>query len=164
MKPTLYLCCGKISLFKYLPVRQEIHAGASLLCPAHLRQGTILLQRKSGNASFVIIVINPAIPADLDIQIYRQRIDHRRTHPVKPPAGLISRTVKLSSCMKGGEHQPFCRHSLFMHVHRYSPAVIFHRAGPVPLQYHMDFVTVTCQMLVHCIVHNLIDQMIQTFS
>ena len=49
-------------------------------------------------------------------------------------------------------------------AHRYAPPVIADRAGTVPFQCDRDIFTVAGQMLVDSIVHDLIDQVIETLS
>ena len=66
--------------------------------------------------------------------------------------------------MERGKHQALRRHAFFMHAHRDTPAVIRDGAGAVRFQHYLYPGTVACQMLVHGIVHDLIDQMVQPLS
>ena len=79
-------------------------------------------------------------------------------------AGLICRIVKFSSGMECRKYQPGCRHSLFMHPHRDTTAVIIHCGRAVRLQRYLDPVTETGQMFIHRVIHDLIDQMIQSLG
>ena len=51
-----------------------------------------------------------------------------------------------------------------MHAYRNSPAVICHGAGTILLQIHFDLAAEACQMLIHGVVHDLVDQMVQSFG
>ena len=77
-------------------------------------------------------------------------------------AGLIGLIVKLTACVEGGKYHTFRRHALFMHLHRNAAAAVLHRAGTVRLQCDPDGIAETSQMLVHRIVHDLVDQVIES--
>ena len=51
-----------------------------------------------------------------------------------------------------------------MHIYRDSSSIIFYCTGTVLLKNYMDPAAVSCKMLIHRIIHNLIDQMVQTFG
>ena len=76
-------------------------------------------------------------------------------------AGLIGIVVKFASRVEGGHHHPRRRDALLMHLHRDAPAVVPHRAGAIRLQSHPYLVAVSRQVLVHGIVHNLVNQMVE---
>ena len=77
-------------------------------------------------------------------------------------AGFIGGMIEFTSRMQGGKHQPFRAHPFFMHSHRNASSVIVHGGGAVRLQRHADLIAHTCQMLIHRIVYNLINQMIES--
>ena len=83
---------------------------------------------------------------------------------MKTAAGLISVIVKFASGMQGGKDQTCCRHAFFMHSNGNTAPIILHCTGTICLQGHVNRITKTCQMLVHRIVNDFIDQMVQTFS
>ena len=58
--------------------------------------------------------------------------------------------------MKRGKHDTLSGYSFFMESHRYSAAVIANRAGAVCLQDHADLRAEACQVLIDCIVYDLI--------
>ena len=93
-----------------------------------------------------------------------QCIYHRGTYSMQTTTGLVSAVIKFSARMQRGKYQTLRRHSLLMHPHRDSTAVIRYGTGTVRFQDHLNPVTVPCQMLVHRVIHDLIDQMIQTLS
>ena len=51
-----------------------------------------------------------------------------------------------------------------MHADRNTTSVIFHRTGAICLKGHPYFITGTCQMLIHGIVDNLINQVVESFG
>ena len=66
--------------------------------------------------------------------------------------------------MKGGKYQSFCGDSFLMHIYRNSSSIICNCAGAILFQNYMNQAAVSCQMFIYCIVYDLIDQVIQTFS
>ena len=83
---------------------------------------------------------------------------------MKASAGLVSRIVEFSAGMKGRKYQPGRGHAFLVHSHRNTTAVIVHCGRAVRLQRYLDPVTVTGQMFIHRVIHDLIDQMVQSFS
>ena len=111
-----------------------------------------------------MIVMYKSVTADLNIQICGQGIYNGRTNAMKSTACLISRVVKFTACMEGGKYKTLCRYPFRMHIYRNSSSIISDRTGAVFLQCYFNFRTVTGQMFIYRIVHDLIDQVVQTFS
>ena len=65
--------------------------------------------------------------------------------------------------MKCRIDQTCCGNAFLMHIHRNSSSVVRYSCRTVFFQRDMDFRTESCQMLVHCIVHDLINQVVQSF-
>ena len=63
--------------------------------------------------------------------------------------------------MQSGEYKTFGAHAFFMHSYRNTSPVIIHRSRTVGFQRDLNPVAVTCQMLIHRIIHDFIYQMIQ---
>ena len=76
--------------------------------------------------------------------------------------GLVGGSVKLSSRMKSSKKHPLCRYTLFMHAHRDAPSVILHGGRAVSLKSHLDGGAEACQMLVHRVVHYLIQAVVKS--
>ena len=163
MKATFDLICGKIRLFKNLRIRKEINAGSGLFRLPQCRKQSIH-QLNGRNSPFKPVMMHISFPANLHIQVSRQCIHHRRTYPMQTAAGLVITVIKFSSRMECGKYQTLCRHSLFMHANRNTTAVIDNRSRTILFQIHLDPVTFPCQMFIHRIIHDLIHQMVQTFS
>ena len=163
MKTALNICSRKTCFLKDFRIRQEIDAGSGLFCPAKFRKKSVL-QFDRRNSTFIVVMMYISITAYLDIQISRKCIHNGRSDSMEPTACFISRIVKFTTCMKCRKYQTFRRHPFLMHIHRNSPAIICYRTGTIFFQHHMDLTAVSCQMLIHCVINNLINQMIQSFS
>ena len=109
-------------------------------------------------------MVDISVPADLHIHIGRQRIYNRRTDTMQTSAGLVCRIVEFSARMKCRVYHTSCRYSCCMKVYRYTTSVICDRCRTVFFQCHMDLAAISGKMLIHRIIHNLIDQMVQTFG
>ena len=151
----------KAGLFKDLGIRQEIDPGTGPFGLALYRQQAVL-ELCNGISSLILVLIKKTAAANADGHPFRESIDHGRTYAVQSSAGLICLIIKFSAGMKSGEHHAFRAHTFLVHSDRYASAVVFHGAGPVLLQYDLDRGAVSCQMLVHGVIDNLIDQMIES--
>lgn len=60
-------------------------------------------------ASGELHLINIAVPADPNLQPFRQSIDHRRTHAMEAAGHLISAAAKLTASMEHREYNLQCR-------------------------------------------------------
>ena len=79
-------------------------------------------------------------------------------------AGLIGRIVKFSACMERGEHETFRADTLLVHANGNSASIIRNRRGTVRFQSHLNAITIPRKMLVHGVVQDLVDQVIQTLG
>ena len=78
---------------------------------------------------------------------------------------LIPAGAELSSCMEHGkDHLHRRKPGLLVDAHRDTPAVIGDHRRAVRFQNHLNIMTISRQMLVHGIIHNLINQMIQSLG
>ena len=140
-------------------IRQKIHFCSGLPCLSRDRQKPVL-QFHNRNASFVSVMMDRSLPADPDVHPRRKRIDDRRADAVQTSARLIRRIIKFSSCMQGCIYDPRRRHAFLVHSDRNAPPVVLHSRRTVFFQCHTDLRTKPCQVFIHGIVHNFIDQMI----
>ena len=111
-----------------------------------------------------MVLIDTAPHLDRYGQPIGKRIDHRGTHPVETAAGFIGAVVKFSSGVQSGEHQTRSTYALLVHSHGNSSSVVADGGRAVRLQSHPDGIAIPCQMFVHGIVYNLINQMVQSLS
>ena len=146
-------------LFKDLRIRQKVDLCSGLSCLTDRWQQTVFkLQYRI--PSLIPIMMDLTLTADLNIHIGRQRIDYRRSDSMQSTACLICLVVKFAPRMQCGKNKSGCRHPFFMHTYRNTATIIFYRTGTVCFQRHMDRIAKSCQMLVHGIVHDLIDQVV----
>ena len=160
VQPALDFLSLESGLLKYRVIRQEVDRCACFSRLACFRQQAVL-QLDHRNAPLVTVMVYIPLTADLHVHISRQRIHNGRTHAVKSAACLVCRIIKFTACMEGGEHKPCSGDAFLMHPYRNSAAVIRHRSRAVLFKNHADLRAVACQMFVHGIVHDLIDQMVQ---
>ena len=161
--PAFYFLRPEPGLFENGVVRQKIDLRPGLLGLADLGQKPVL-QFHHRYASFIPVVMDIPVPAYLHIHIGRQRVDHRRSHSVETAAGLVDRIIKFSSRMEGGINHSLRGHSFGVQVHRHATSIVGYGSRSVRLQGHMDLAAGSCQVLIHGIVHDLIDQMVQALG
>ena len=102
--------------------------------------------------------------ADFDVKIGRQCIYHRGTYAVQTTAGLVGGIIEFTAGMKSREYQALRTDSFFVHSHGNTTSVIFHGCGAVGFQCHLYRITISGQMLVHRVVNNLIDKVVQALA
>ena len=163
MHTALDLVLLETRLLENLRVRQEIDLRSGLLRLTDLREQSVL-KLHHRHTALIAVVMNVAVSADLDVHIGGQCIHDRGTHSVQSAAGLVCGIVKLAARMQRRVHNSRCRHALRVHADRHASSVIFHCTGAIRLQCDIYGIAGTRQMLVHCVVHNLVNKMIQTLS
>ena len=138
-----------------------IHARAEeqALLPDYREQSARKLNYR--NPPFITVVVDLSAPAYLHIHIGGQCIDNRGTYSVKPSAGLIRRVIKLSSGMQRRIHNPLRGYALCMKIYRHAAPVIRDCRRSVFLQSNPYLTAEARQMLIHRIIYNLINQMVQ---
>ena len=151
----------KTCFLKNLRIRQELDLRSGLSCLTNHRQKTIdQLNRR--DAALIRIVMDLSILIYIDLQMRREGIDNRRTDTVQTAARLVRIVVKLAARVQGREHDSLRCHALFMHLHRNTASIVPDGAGSVRLQRHADLGTGARQVLIDRVVHDLIDQVIQS--
>ena len=163
MKTALDLIGRKVCLFKNFRIWKKVNTGSGLFCLSKSRKQSIY-QFNGRHSTFKPVMMNITFPTDFHIQISRQRIHYRRTYSVQTTAGLIIAVVKFSSGVKCGKYQTFCRHTFFMHTHRNTTSVILYCGRTILFQTYKNPVTLSGQMFIYRIIHDLIYQMIQSLA
>ena len=77
-------------------------------------------------------------------------------------AGLICVIIKFAAGVKSRKYNTLGAHALFVHPDRDTASVVLHGAGSVRLKDHLDRRTETGEMFIDGVVHDLIDQMIES--
>ena len=80
---------------------------------------------------------------------------------MKASARLICVIIKFAAGMQGRKYNSLGTDSLFVHADRDPSAVVFYRAGAVRLKGDTDGAAESGKMLVHRVVHDFIDQVIE---
>ena len=75
---------------------------------------------------------------------------------------LVGVVVKFAARMKRCQNDTLRRHACLMHTDGDATSVILYRAGSVRLQRHTDGRAVTGQVLIYGVIHNLIDEVVQS--
>ena len=161
MQAALDIILLKPGLFKDLRIRQEIDR-----CPAPLRlsddRQKAVFKFQKGNASGIAVLIDIPVPGDGDRQFLGKGIDHTGADAVQASAGLVGAVVKFTAGVQGRKHHALRADSFFMHADRYPSPVIRDSTGTVSFKSDMDRVAEPGQMLVYGIIHDLIDQVVQS--
>ena len=161
MQTALNLILLEAGFFENLTIRQKIDAGSRIFCLSHHGKQAVH-KLHGGNAPLIPVLIDFAVMPHPHGKPCGKGVYHGGAHAVQAAAGLIGGMVKFSSRMQGGKYQTLRAHAFFVHAHGNTPAVIIHCGRSVRFQRYTDFITYACQMLVHRIVYNLINQMVQS--
>ena len=78
---------------------------------------------------------------------------------------LISAASEFTARVKNGKYDFHCRNTgLVVNPGRNAPPIIDHSHRVSPVNRDADVMTVTCQGLIHRVIHNFIDQMMKTLG
>ena len=144
-------------------IRQEIDGRTGLSGLAHYGKQTVH-QIHHGDTSFITVLIDEATTLDSYSQLCGKGIYHRGTYAVQTTAGLVGGIIEFTAGMKSREYQALRTDSFFVHSHGNTTSVIFHGCGAVGFQCHLYRITISGQMLVHRVINDLVDQMIQSLG
>ncbi len=141
-----------------LGVGAEGHHGS-----AAVRHRAALFERAQRNPARKALGEQAPAARDLDVQPFRERIDHRRAHPVQPAGGLIGALAELAAGMQGGEDHLERRlvRKARMRVGGDAAPIVGDPGRAIRLQHDLDALGVTGDGLVHRIVQDLGEQMVQ---
>ena len=100
----------------------------------------------------------------LHLQPLAQRVHHRDAHPVQPCAHLVPCVLpaELAARVQDGEHRLERRAArLLVQVARDPAPVVLHGHPAVGVQLHLDRRRVPRKRLVHRVIHDLVDEVVQ---
>ena len=139
-------------------VRQEVDGRAGLV------GGLALLERAARDASLVGLRPREAVALDGGRQLVRERVDDRRADAVQTAGDLVAATLaELAAGVQDGEHDLEGGLVLLLHLRdRDAAAVVGDRDGVVRMDRDRDRVAVAGEGLVHRVVHDLVDEVVQT--
>ena len=124
----------------------------------------VTVERRDGFAPLIALVIDLAVPADLHLQIFGQRVDHRNPDTVEAAGNFIGAGIEFAAGVQAG-HDHFHRRQIFafVQIHGNAPAVVFYGDAVVRMDDDLDFVAMPAHGLVDGVVHHLVDQVVQAF-
>ena len=103
-----------------------------------------------------------AVPVHLDVQPRGQRVDHRRPDPVQAAGSGVGAAAELAARVQPGHDQLDAGElGLRLDVDRDAAAVVAHLGGPVGVQDDLDPGAVPGQRLVHRVVEDLPQAVLQ---
>ncbi len=144
-------------IIKHLRVRLEADGGTCLIGGANDRH--FLSHLSTGE----LHLINLTIFKHLNRHPLGQGIDNRGTHAVETAGNLIAAAAKLTAGMEDGiNHFQSGLARLGLNVHRDTAAIIRHGNDITVMDGNGDLGAVACQRLINGVVHDLIDQMVQS--
>ena len=146
--------CGKNG-----PIGQEVDFGSKLLA------GAGFLQLAGGIAFGVSLLPGKSIAPDFQIEFFTQRIDAGNADAVQPAGNFVRRRIKFSASVQFGQHDLRGRNFFAVdvhHVNRNSAAVVDNRDGVIEVDGGFNLVGVTGERFVYRVVHDFIDQMVQS--
>ena len=116
----------------------------------------------TGSPLLVGLAPDVAVPAHLHLEPRGQRVDHRDADAVQAAGNRVGLAVELAAGVQRGVHD-LDRGTLLagMQVHRDAAAVVADPDAAVGQQGDLDRVGVPGQRLVHRVVHDLVDQVVQ---
>ena len=114
-------------------------------------------------AALVGLSPDVSVPADLHVEPGRQRVHHRHADAVQAAGHGVGLAVELAARVQG-RHHDLDRRAVFHRVlvHGNAAAVVPYPHPAVGEQRHVDRVAVASQRLVYGVVHDLVDEMMQS--
>ena len=95
--------------------------------------------------------------------MFAQRVNHAGAHAVQAAGYLVSSAAELAAGMQHGQADFNCGTShLRMQAHGEAAAVVHNGHGAVSIQCYVNLFAVAGQRFVHGVVHNFINQVMQT--
>ena len=161
MQSSLDCLCLKISLVKDIPVWKKTDTCTGIILPA----GSNLFQGIHDLSAFITLAVYHTVLFDRNLQPFGQCIHNGRTYPVKTAGNLISAIAELAPGMKHGKYH-FNRRQprLCINSNRDTTSVIRDYRCSVFLKCDIYFTAVSCQMLVHGIIYDLVNKVVQSFG
>ena len=128
-----------------------------------LRRRLAALELALRRAADVVLRPDVAVAADLDVELLRQRVDHRHADAVQAAGHLVAAAVaELAAGVQHGEDDLDGRQALLLHDrHRDAAAVVTHGDRAVGVDRHIDRIAVARQGLVDGVVDDLVDEVMQ---
>ncbi len=114
-------------------------------------------------AALVGLLPHLAVAPDLQIQPVRQCVDHRDAHTVQSARNLVALVIELAARVEHRHHHLGSGLLLGrVHVHGNAPTVVHYGDAVVFVHFDVDLVAIARQGLVHRVVYDFPDQVVQS--
>ena len=145
-----------VNLRENLPVGTERYSRAVLRSPPPPRH------LGAGDTLGILLMVNIPVPMHFRFQVRRQAIHHRTADPVQPSGHLVRPAAELPPGVQRSHHrlQPRLARGR-VDVHWNPPPVIRNGNQPIPIQRQVDPGAETGHRLIHGVIQNLIDEVMQ---
>ena len=147
-------------LLKDFRVRQKVNFRAALRLFTDNRQEAVF-QFRGRNALRIAVLVDHAATADTHPHPFGERVHDGGTHAVQAAARLIGVVVELSAGMQGRHDHTLGRDPLPVQLHRNTAPVVAHGTGTILLEDNVNLAAIAREVLIDCIVHNLVNQVVQ---
>ena len=115
-----------------------------------------------GFPALVLLLIELAVLVDVHAQVFRKRVDHRRAHAVQAAGNLVAAAAEFAAGVQHGEADLDRRTThLGVDADGEAAAVVLHGYGAILMQRDNDVVAKTGQRLVHGVVHDFVNEVVQ---
>ncbi len=120
-------------------------------------------ERIHGLPALVSLLVDVALVVNENLEPLRQRIDDRSADAVQAAGDLVAASAELAARVQDREDDLNRGNArLMVDPDRDAAAVVGHGDGPVPVQRHLNMVAGSGQSLVHRVVHDFIDEVMET--
>ena len=106
--------------------------------------------------------MNLAVAAHLHVHCGGERIDDGNTDAVQTARDLIPIAAEFAARMEHGEHDLNGGHAALMHIDGDAAPVVRNGNAVVPMDHDLNVVAVARKCLVDGVIHDLIDEMMQS--
>ena len=120
------------------------------------------LDRALRHAGLELHVMDLAAPVDPHLELLAEEVHRRDAHSVQAGRHLVSTATELSAGVEARQDQLQGRHPFFLvDVDRDAAAVVLDLDAAVGVEIDGDLGRIACQGLVDCVVHDLVDQVVE---
>ena len=140
-------------------VGNEVDLGSALL------GGPGLLELAGWNAFGIALLPYRAVAPDFQLKQAAQRVDARHADAVQSAGDFVGGAVELTASVQHGHDDLGSRKPLAIHVHfagRNAAAVVHHGDGVIDVNGDIDAIRETCQRFVNGVVHDFVNEVVQS--
>ena len=113
--------------------------------------------------TLVTLLVNLSALTDFDLKPVRKRIYNGCAYAMETAGNLVSAAAEFTAGVQDRENNLYCRNARFVvDSNRNASSVIDNRDRVIFVDRYFNVVTEACQCLVHRIIYNLVNQVMQT--